>query len=567
MKSLDPLQLFEQHRDRLEGAVTAQKARHAFSPFIESPSRKHHPPGAHAAGKAAFEARLGSRLLADQPCRVGWLGEEISPYTGARLGVSYPDVDVDRLMRQIDSTRQPWARARPRARVGVCMEILERLSAQTFENAYATMHTGGQGFMLAFAGSGASSLDRGLEALSMAWMAMDQIPETATFTRRFGRGAAVTLEKRYRLVPVGVAVVVTCGSYPAWNAWPAMLANLATGNPVVIKPHPNGVLPVAIAVETGRAVLSAAGFSPDLLTMVADVPDKPATVPLLQHPSVAIIDFTGSQRFGSWIEEHCRDKQVYTETSGCNAVVLESVSDLDAVLDAVALSLCMFSAQMCTAAQNIWVSEKGVETPTGRVGVDAICTRLAAAVERLLADPDHAIGVCGTLQSPSVLDSIDSLRSDVVARGLSLVRDSASIASEQWPRARTATPLIVRCTAGERELYGHEHFGPMSFVIEAPSIDAALLGATRDARERGSIASYAYVVGAARQDAVIDAFAAAGASVGVNLVRQRPINFTAAFSDFHVTGLNPAGTACLTDLAFVARRFRVVQSKLEQPLD
>ena len=55
-----------------------------------------------------------------------------------------------------------------------------------------------------------------------------------------------------------------------------------------------------------------------------------------------------------------------------------------------------------------------------------------------------------------------------------------------------------------------------------------------------------------------------GASVGINLLGQRPINFTAAFSDYHVTGLNPAGNACLTDLAFVTRRFRIVQSKTEE---
>jgi hypothetical protein len=105
----------------------------------------------------------------------------------------------------------------------------------------------------------------------------------------------------------------------------------------------------------------------------------------------------------------------------------------------------------------------------------------------------------------------------------------------------------------------------MGFVIVAKDRDHALACATRDARECGSIASYAYATDVERQEAIIDAFAQAGASVGVNLVRQRPINFTAAFSDFHVTGLNPAGTACLTDLAFVARRFRVVQAKVELP--
>ena len=40
-----------------------------------------------------------------------------------------------------------------------------------------------------------------------------------------------------------------------------------------------------------------------------------------------------------------------------------------------------------------------------------------------------------------------------------------------------------------------------------------------------------------------------------------PLNFAAAYSDYHVTGLNPAGNATLTDLAFVASPFRITQSR------
>jgi len=563
----DPLALFDRHRALLEAAVTANRHRTALSPFVESPSRKHHPPGAHAAGKAAFEARLNREFALDLPGRRGWVGAERSPFSGDALGVRYPAVSVRELLEAVEQVAGAWGEAEPRARVGVCLEILHQLSLQTFENAYATMHTGGQGFMLAFAGSGASSLDRGLEALAMAWTAMSQIPQHAVFSRRFGRDEEVVLDKAYFLAPVGVAAVVTCGSYPAWNAWPAMLANLATGNPVVLKPHPNGVLPVAIAVETGRRVLRAAGFSPDLLTVVVDEPGAPLTQELLQHPAVRIIDFTGSQRFGAWIEANCRDKQVYTETSGCNAVLLESVGELDVALDALAQSLCMFSAQMCTAAQNIWVAAGGVQTPDGRVDVDTICVRLKAAVERLLSDPDRAFGVCGAIQNPGVLEDIAALRDQAVSRGLEVVCEARPLQVESWPFARTSTPLVVRCQHSDRDLYGREHFGPMAFVIEAPDADAALAGATRDARERGSIASYAYAVEPARQRTIGLAFVRAGASVGINLLRQRPINFTAAFSDFHVTGLNPAGTATLSDLAFVARRFHVVQVKTERPAD
>ncbi|MBL4544914.1 MAG: hypothetical protein JKP95_03965 [Oceanicaulis sp.] len=47
----------------------------------------------------------------------------------------------------------------------------------------------------------------------------------------------------------------------------------------------------------------------------------------------------------------------------------------------------------------------------------------------------------------------------------------------------------------------------------------------------------------------------------MNIDGGMPVNFMAAYSDYHVTGLNPAGNASLTDLAFVAPRFRVVQTR------
>ena len=54
---------------------------------------------------------------------------------------------------------------------------------------------------------------------------------------------------------------------------------------------------------------------------------------------------------------------------------------------------------------------------------------------------------------------------------------------------------------------------------------------------------------------------AAGAQLTCNLTGPMPLNFAAAYSDYHVTGLNPAGNATLTDLAFVASRFRITQSR------
>ena len=58
-------------------------------------------------------------------------------------------------------------------------------------------------------------------------------------------------------------------------------------------------------------------------------------------------------------------------------------------------------------------------------------------------------------------------------------------------------------------------------------------------------------------DEAAKAFARAGVALSVNLTGGVYVNQSAAFSDYHVTGANPAGNACLTDAAFVANRFRV----------
>ena len=64
---------------------------------------------------------------------------------------------------------------------------------------------------------------------------------------------------------------------------------------------------------------------------------------------------------------------------------------------------------------------------------------------------------------------------------------------------------------------------------------------------------------------VIDAMRSAALDVGVslseNLTGQVFVNQTAAFSDFHGTGANPAANAAYTDGAYVASRFRTIETR------
>ena len=98
-------------------------------------------------------------------------------------------------------------------------------------------------------------------------------------------------------------------------------------------------------------------------------------------------------------------------------------------------------------------------------------------------------------------------------------------------------------------------------MITTDDRNAALAEAAADARAGGGITAFLYCTDELYTERAIAAYSAAGAQLTCNLTGPMPLNFAAAYSDYHVTGLNPAGNATLTDLAFVASRFRITQSR------
>jgi len=63
-------------------------------------------------------------------------------------------------------------------------------------------------------------------------------------------------------------------------------------------------------------------------------------------------------------------------------------------------------------------------------------------------------------------------------------------------------------------------------------------------------------------DRAVDVAEDVGVALSINLTGGVFVNQSAAFSDFHGTGANPAANAALTDAAYVANRFRVVQHRM-----
>src|SRR6185369_2826420 len=131
----------------------------------------------------------------------------------------------------------------------------------------------------------------------------------------------------------------------------------------------------------------------------------------------------------------------------------------------------------------------------------------------------------------------------------------------EFPEAQTSGPLVALIDVADRDLYGAERFGPVAFVITADDAESALDRATADAAEVGAITAFVYSTRSDFIEAAEQRYAESGAALSINLTGPMPLNFSAAYSDYHVSGLNPAGTATLSDESFVAGRFRIVQSR------
>lgn len=540
---------FDRHKDTLDKAVAAIHARGFFSAYPEMPLGKVYGETAKDDGEAAFKALIGKPFDLDQPGDGGHVGHEVSPY-GLDLAISYPKADADTLVKAAKAAMTGWAAASVEDRMGVCLEILARINAESFLFANAVMHTSGQAFMMAFQAGGPHAQDRGLEALAYAYDEMSKVPGSVRWEKPQGPKDPIVLDKTFRLIPRGVALAIGCATFPTWNTYPGLFASLATGNAVIVKPHPGAILPLALTVKIGREVLAEAGFDPNVLLLAADDADAPLTKDLVTHKDIAIVDFTGSPAFGAWVRENARDKLVYTEEAGVNSIVITGTDNLRGLAGNVAFSLALYSGQMCTAPQNIYIPRDGIDTDDGHKSFDEVAGAIKIAMDKLLGDPQRAAGVLGAVQNPATIERVEKAKS--LGR---VVRDSSPV--EGMDGARSATPLILAVDAKDEAAYLEERFGPISFVIATDDASDAIARAANSARQRGAITAALYATDEAVIDEAADAFAGAGVGLSVNLTGGVFVNQNAAFSDYHVTGANPAGNACLCDSAFVANRFRV----------
>ncbi len=542
------MSLFNKHESLVNDAIAATVARNYYTPYPEMP--KFYAEDADAKAKAYISAVMNNNfaeLL--QGGGDAWVGEEISPYLQLGIGVKYPTKNIDAYIKDATTAQKAWSKISVADRAGLLIEVLERLKLRFFDIAYATMHTTGQSFMMSFQASGPHSNDRALEAVIEGYKQLTSLPANAAWTKPMGK-FDLTINKNWKAMPKGVGLVIGCSTFPIWNTVPALFANLITGNVSIVKPHPKAVLPIAIVVGEIQKLLQENNIDVNTVQLAADTLANPVTKLLAENPAVKLVDYTGGSVFGEYVEG-LQHKTVFTEKAGVNSIIIDSAKQLPAVMQNIAFSASLYSGQMCTAPQNIFIPATGVKTDDGIVSYEDAVKMLCDSIQGLVTNPKAGAPTLGAIQS----DLTSKRLADSKNLGGKVILESMPIKNEEFADARVASPTVIELDRTQGSVFNHECFGPIVFVIKTDSTADSLALAKQLASDKGAITCGAYTTDTATQNLIEDEMNSVFTPVSFNFTGAAFINSHAAFSDMHVTGGNPAGNASLTSAEFIVKRF------------
>ncbi len=533
---------------RIEEAYQAQLQRTFYAAWPENP--KAYAEDANAKGLEAFQRSLANNFSGlDSSGSIGWIGEEVSPFLQQGLGIQYPSFSVDALISKAESAQKLWQKTSVETRASLLVACLDKVAERFFEIAYATMHTTGQSFIMSFQASGPHANDRAMESISMGYKELTRFPETVNWVKNMGK-FDLTLHKNYKSVAKGISLVIGCSTFPTWNTVPGLFASLITGNVSIVKPHPKSILPIAIVVAEMQRVFAEAGLPAGVVQLAVDTVAKPITKELAEHKSVKLIDYTGGSAFGDYLET-LSNKTVFTEKAGVNSVILDSVQDPAAVFGNLAFAASLYSGQMCTAPQNVFVPAAGIKTAEGSLSYDEVVAGIAAAVTGLAQNPKMGAGTLGAIQNEITANRVKETGS----KSNGVAAASISVENAEFPDARTASPVVIAVDAADIEAWKHECFGPIVFVVKTTDSAHSLSLAAACAAELGAITCQCYSTDETFMTDVEDAMNASFTPVSFNFTGAAFVNQHAAYSDFHVSGGNPSGNATFTDALYINRRF------------
>jgi acyl-CoA reductase-like NAD-dependent aldehyde dehydrogenase len=286
-----------------------------------------------------------------------------------------------------------------------------------------------------------------------------------------GKNPPLVLRKHFEIVGRGVALVIGCGTFPTWNTYPGLFAALATGNAVIVKPHPNAILPVAMSVRIIREVLVENGIGANLVTLAAFA-DGADTRNLAQHPAVKSIDFTGGKAFGNWLLEQLSPGPGLCRTGRRqqHRHRLDRCLRGDAAQPGVH-ALALLGTDVHHLASAVCAGHRHRHR-SGPQELRRRRRRPCPAIEALLGKPEVALAVLGAVQSPDTLRRIEAAEQRLARQGDP--GDPKRSSTPTFPTPRCAHRCCIACHADDEAAWMEERFGPISFLVKVADTAARL---------------------------------------------------------------------------------------------
>ena len=263
--------------------------------------------------------------------------------------------------------------------------------------------------------------------------------------------------------PIGVCGLITPWNFPmAISSW-KMLPALIAGNTVVIKPAEDTPHSTFNLVEA----LVAAGLPAGVVNIVTGY-GPGAGQPLVEHPDVPVISFTGSTATGRLVNMAAADriKRVSLEMGGKNAVIVLDDADLDLVMDGVLWGAFGTAGQRCTATSRLIVQRGVAAELTGRLVARANTLRVGNGLS-----PETEMGpIINQKQLDRVLSYIEVGKNE----GARLLCGGERLTGGDYDHGFFMQPTIFGGVRRDMRIAREEIFGPVLSIIEVADFDEAI---------------------------------------------------------------------------------------------
>jgi aldehyde dehydrogenase (NAD+) len=261
---------------------------------------------------------------------------------------------------------------------------------------------------------------------------------------------------------IGVAAIITPWNFPiaipAWKLFPALIC----GNTAVLKPASDTPACMVRFVE-----LLLEGGVPEGVVNVVTGSGTDVGHPLVEHPDVRLVSFTGHTETGVDISTRAAKtlKRVSLELGGKNPIVIWSDADLDLALDSVIWSAFGTSGQRCTAASRIIVHR-----PIHDQFVEKLRNRVASLVlgDGLLETTD-----VGPVINEKALERIGSYV-EIGQKEADLVVGGHPARDGELAKGSFFEPTVFAEVKGDARIAQEEIFGPVTAVIPVDTWDEAV---------------------------------------------------------------------------------------------